>query len=99
MNSRSTPIKARRLAPARRIVALMLAGALAASTLLAPAPAHAQRVPIIRDAELEQLLRDYLNPVLRAAGLSKQNVRVVVINDMGFNAFVMDGRHVFVNAG
>ncbi len=99
MNSRSTPIKARRLAPARRAAALMLAGALAATTLLAPAPAHAQRIPIIRDAELEQLLRDYLNPVLRVAGLGKQNVRVVVINDMGFNAFVMDGRHVFVNAG
>ena len=99
MNSRSTPIKARRLAPARRAVALMLAGALAATTLLQPTPAHAQRIPIIRDAELEQLLRDYLNPVLRAAGLGKQNVRVVIINDMGFNAFVMDGRHVFVNAG
>ena len=99
MNSRSTPIKARRLAPARRAVALVLAGALAATTLLQPTPAQAQRVPIIRDAELEQLLRDYLNPVLRAAGLGKQNVRVVIINDMGFNAFVMDGRHVFVNAG
>ena len=99
MNSRSTPIKARRLAPARRFIALALTGALAAITLLQPAPAHAQRIPIIRDAELEQLLRDYLNPVLRAAGLGKQNVRVVIINDMGFNAFVMDGRHVFVNAG
>jgi predicted Zn-dependent protease len=99
MNSRSTPIKARLLAPARRAVALMLAGALAAATLLQPTPAHAQRIPIIRDAELEQLLRDYLNPVLRVAGLGKQNVRVVIINDMGFNAFVMDGRHVFVNAG
>ena len=99
MNSRSTPIKARRLAPARRIIALTLTGALAATTLLQPTPAHAQRIPIIRDAELEQLLRDYLNPVLRAAGLGKQNVRVVIINDMGFNAFVMDGRHVFVNAG
>ncbi len=99
MNSRSTPIKARRLAPARRIIALALSGALAVTALLQPTPAHAQRIPIIRDAELEQLLRDYLNPVLRAAGLGKQNVRVVIINDMGFNAFVMDGRHVFVNAG
>jgi predicted Zn-dependent protease len=99
MNSCSTPIKARRLTPARRAIALAFAGALAATTLVQPTPAHAQRIPIIRDAELEQLLRDYLNPVLRAAGLGKQNVRVVIINDMGFNAFVMDGRHVFVNAG
>jgi predicted Zn-dependent protease len=64
-----------------------------------PRPAQAQRIPMIRDAEIEQLLRDYLNPILRTAGLAKQNVKVVVINDMAFNAFVMDGRHVFVNAG
>jgi predicted Zn-dependent protease len=99
MNSRSTPIKTRALAPAWRATALVLTGVLAATALLAPTAAQAQRVPIIRDAELEQLLRDYLHPVLRAAGLGKQNVRVVIINDMGFNAFVMDGRHVFVNAG
>jgi predicted Zn-dependent protease len=68
------------------------------------APARAQDsstrgMPIIRDAEIEQLLRDYAQPVLRAAGLAKQNVRVVVLSDRSFNAFVMDGRHIFVNAG
>jgi len=58
-----------------------------------------QGLPIIRDTEIEQLLRDYSEPVLRAAGLSQQNVRVVVLNDRSFNAFVMDGRHIFINAG
>ncbi len=56
-------------------------------------------MPIIRDTEIEQLLRDYATPILRAAGLAKQNVRVVVLNDRAFNAFVMDGRHIFINAG
>jgi predicted Zn-dependent protease len=56
-------------------------------------------MPLIRDAEIEQLLRDYAAPVLRAAGLAKQNVRVVVLSDRSFNAFVMDGRHIFINAG
>jgi predicted Zn-dependent protease len=51
------------------------------------------------DAEIEQLLRDYAQPVLRAAGLAKQNVRVVVLSERSFNAFVMDGRHIFINAG
>ncbi|HET9685987.1 MAG TPA: M48 family metalloprotease, partial [Pseudolabrys sp.] len=51
------------------------------------------------DAEIEQLLRDYAQPILRAAGLAKQNVRVVVLSDRSFNAFVMDGRHIFINAG
>jgi predicted Zn-dependent protease len=56
-------------------------------------------LPIIRDAEIEQVLRDYTQPILRAAGLAQQNVRVVIINDRAFNAFVVDGRRIFVNAG
>jgi predicted Zn-dependent protease len=56
-------------------------------------------MPLIRDAEIEQLLRDYAQPILRAAGLAKQNVKVVVLRDRSFNAFVMDGRHIFINAG
>ncbi len=56
-------------------------------------------IPLIRDAEIEQLLRDYTQPILRAAGLAQQNVRVIIINDRSFNAFVMDGRRIFVNAG
>jgi predicted Zn-dependent protease len=64
-------------------------------------PAHAQRggPPLIRDTEIEQLLRDYTRPILRAAGLAQQNVEVAIINDRGFNAFVMDGRRIFINAG
>ncbi|MGH6727557.1 MAG: M48 family metalloprotease [Pseudolabrys sp.] len=56
-------------------------------------------LPVIRDTEIEQLLRDYAQPILRVAGLAKQNVRVVILNDRSFNAFVMDGRHIFINAG
>ena len=78
-------------------MAAFLAGALAVSTAL---PARAQGgLPLIRDAEIEQLLRDYTQPILRAAGLSKQNIRVIIINDRSFNAFVMDGQRMFVNAG
>ena len=67
-------------------------------------PARAQEqatrgMPVIRDTEIEQLLRDYAQPILNAAGLAQQNVRVVVLNDRTFNAFVMDGRHIFINAG
>ncbi len=56
-------------------------------------------MPVIRDTEIEQLMRDYATPILKAAGLAKQNVRVVILNDRAFNAFVMDGRHIFINAG
>ena len=85
--------------PAARVVAFVTSAAVAAASF----PAHAQRggggPPLIRDAEIEQLLREYTTPVLRVAGLAKQNVRIVIINDRGFNAFVADGRRIFVNAG
>ena len=67
-------------------------------------PARAQKnpgdaLPIIRDAEIEQLLRDYTRPILKAAGLGQRNIRVVIINDRTFNAFVVDAKRIFVNAG
>lgn len=103
--SKGTPIKSRRLTPAARAVALATALAVAAAGIgPAASPAQAQAnqnrgLPIIRDTEIEQLMRDYATPILRAAGLAKQNVKVVVLNNRSFNAFVMDGRHIFVHAG
>ena len=92
---------------AARGIALMTAFAVAAFSLSsATVPVRAQTapdlprgMPIIRDAEIEQLLRDYTSPLLRAAGLAKQGIQVTIINDKTFNAFVMDGRRIFVNAG
>src|SRR5579884_909238 len=101
MTEIARPIRARRRAPAGRTLAFLAAAALAAGPA-AQAPVRAQgapNLPIIRDTEIENLLRDYATPVLRAAGLAQQNVKVVIINDRAFNAFVMDGRHIFINAG
>ena len=82
-----------------RITAAVVAAALA----LAPAaPVAAQEnkgPPILRDTETEQLLREYTRPILRVAGLEKQNIQMVIINDASFNAFVADGRRIFVNFG
>ena len=89
---------------ASRAVAVITALAVAALHLPA-APVRAQEkdpaaaLPIIRDAEIEQLLRDYTQPVLRVAGLGQRNIRVVVINDRSFNAFVVDAKRIFVNTG
>ena len=86
---------------ARRSVAMLTAVAVAAAHLPARAQEKdaAQALPLIRDAEIEQLLRDYTAPILRAAGLAQQNVHIVIINDRAFNAFVVDGRRIFVNVG
>jgi predicted Zn-dependent protease len=88
-----------------RPVAIAVACAIAASHwAIGAAPAQAQPrrpsgPPIVRDAEIEQLLREYTQPVLKAAGLGKQNIQVVIINQRAFNAFVADGRRIFINAG
>jgi predicted Zn-dependent protease len=90
-----------RIAPGKKppkLTALTVAVALA----VVPVSAVAQQEkgpPVLRDTESEQLLRDYTRPVLRAAGLEKQNIQVVIINDSVFNAFVADGRRIFVNYG
>jgi predicted Zn-dependent protease len=101
MIDNATPIRARRSAPAARALAMITAGAIALAGAGPVVPAHAQgrKLPIIRDTEIENLLRDYARPILKAAGVAKQNVRVIVLNDRTFNAFVMDGRHIFINAG
>jgi predicted Zn-dependent protease len=86
----------------RQTCAALLAVALAVTHATNPAysqPAKGGGLPIIRDAEIEQLLRDYMAPLLKAAKLTQQNVQVVIINSRTFNAFVMDGRRIFVNAG
>jgi predicted Zn-dependent protease len=95
-----TPSKARPMRPASRAIALTAAAAVA----LAGLPARAQTgstagIPMIRDAEIEQLLRDYTAPILRVAGQSQQNVQVVIINENVFNAFVMDAHRIFIFTG
>ena len=97
----------RRFAPSSllRSLARPLVAALAAAAMLVQtvAPSFAQqnrpRMSFIRDAEIEQLMREYLDPLLGAAGLRKGFIRVVLVADRSFNAFVADGRRVFVNIG
>src|ERR1044072_8456919 len=94
------PSRARRAMPVSRAIACATAVALVVSGQPAFAqPKPGGGLPVIADAEVEQLLRDYAGPLLRAAGLTQQNVQVVLINERIFNAFVMDGRRIFVNVG
>ena len=56
-------------------------------------------LPLIRDAEIEGLLRLYTRPVFKAAGINPKAVRVYIINDPRINAFVAGGQRIFVNTG
>lgn len=59
--------------------------------------AHAQSQ--IRDAEIEQILRDFTNPILDAAGLQRNDVSIYVLNDPSLNAFVARGQNIHLFTG
>lgn len=53
----------------------------------------------VRDAEIEQLLRDYANPVFRAAGLQPRHIQVNLVAQDQINAFVTHGQRMFIFTG
>jgi len=67
------------------------------AVLVASAETRAQT--LIRDAEIERSLNEIAQPILNAAGLSPDNVKIMVINDSTLNAFIIDGRHIFIHSG
>src|SRR4051812_45974494 len=89
---RALPKKTSKLTAVATVAALAIAP-------MSSAVAEQKGPATLRDTETEQLLREYTRPILRAAGLEKQNIQVVIINDSVFNAFVADGRRIFVNYG
>jgi predicted Zn-dependent protease len=76
-----------------------LCGLSALALLGSTAPAAAQGIPLIRDTEIENLLNDYAKPLFRSAGLGSGRIRMRIVQNEGFNAFVLDGRNVFVHTG
>jgi predicted Zn-dependent protease len=85
-----------------RILRHAVAGLVAAATLLASLPAaeaQKRRIGLVRDAEAEALVRDYARPILKAAGLGGATIQIKLVDDRSFNAFVADGRHIFLNVG
>ena len=53
----------------------------------------------IRDAEIEQILRDYGDPLFAAAGLQPKDVDIHIVQDNSLNAMVALGQHMFINTG
>ncbi len=85
----------------RTSLRLAAAAILIAGTVLLGAgrSANAQGLPLIRDTEIENLLNDYSRPLFRAAGLGEGRVAIRIVRSDVFNAFVLDGRNVFVHTG
>ena len=81
--------------PLRAVVASLLS----VTGVLQSGSACAQQIPQIQDTEIEALLADYARPILEKAGLGGGRIRVRIINNPTFNAFVIDGRNIYVHTG
>ena len=60
---------------------------------------QAGAVTLIRDADIEHALSELARPILQAAGLSPNSVKVLIIQDDTMNAFVLDNNHIFIHSG
>lgn len=63
------------------------------------APARAQKISLIRDAEIENTIRLFAAPIFRAAKLNASSVKIHLVNDNSLNAFVAGGQRLFINTG
>jgi predicted Zn-dependent protease len=84
-----------RLSPAALAARLVMLLALSFATLVQPAAAQS----LLRDAETEQLFDDISAPLIAAAGLRPEDVKVVLIHDRSINAFVAGGQIVYIHSG
>lgn len=86
--------------PMRLIASSFVAVALALFAV--PAASFAQdsgKIPLIRDAEIENTIRYFAKPVLLAAGLDPTALSVHLVLDDRLNAFVAGGQRIFINTG
>jgi predicted Zn-dependent protease len=68
-------------------------------------PVLAQDINLIRDTEIERVMRGYEEPILVAAGIDPNTVKLFLIEDSSINAFATqspiagDEEDIFVNTG
>jgi len=79
----------------RTLAAALVLATTAAST----ADAQSRRQPIIRDAEIEAVLRSYAEPLFKAAGIGSRGADIVLVQDSDFNAFVASGNRMVIFTG
>lgn len=54
---------------------------------------------LLRDTEIEETLREFTDPILRAGGLTPSSVDIYLVNDPSLNAFVTRGQNIFLHSG
>ena len=65
--------------------------------LICPISAHA--VSLINDTEIESVVQEIIAPLATAADISPSRMKVFIVNDDEYNAFVMSGEDVYIYTG
>jgi predicted Zn-dependent protease len=82
----------------RNILAKNLAKAVISLNLVFT-PFYVFATDIIRDSEIENIVREIGDPVMRAAGLKPEEVEIYIINDNAINAFTTGAKDIYINSG
>ena len=87
--------------PVARFVRLLMLALMLAMAAWQPASAQEDDSgpSVLRDTETELLFKDMSRPLIEAAGLDPNSVKVVLLNDPEINAFVATGQTVYVQSG
>ena len=83
----------------RRIVRFLSAAIILTALTTAPAESQGNGIRLVRDAEIENIIRRYATPIFTAAGLSADDVNIHLVRDNRLNAFVAGGQRLFINTG
>lgn len=59
----------------------------------------ASAVTLLRDADAEFALKQVATPILQAAGLSPNRVKILIVDDPSLNAFVVSQDAIFIHQG
>lgn len=83
----------------RWLLSVLATAALLLAPVTGPAVAQGRPLQLIRDQEIESIIRVYATPLFQAAGLDPRAITVYLVQDPSLNAFVMGGQNLFIHTG
>lgn len=83
----------------RSLIQFLSAAIILTALTSAPAESQGSGIRLVRDAEIENIIRRYSTPIFNAAGLSADAVNIHLVRDKRLNAFVAGGQRLFINTG
>ncbi len=57
---------------------------------------NAYSINIIRDSEVEAIVKELAQPLFSAADVDHEQIKVFIINDNSINAFVINNNSIFI---